>query len=129
MKIVIFLILFWWYGIIIITPSDYFHVRLPVNPNIKNPTVLQQCLILTKNYPQQELLMNLIKHESRFDPAAVHNNGKWGRDRGILQINNKYHHEVSDACAYDLKCSLDWGMWMIDSGHANEWSSYKYLNN
>lgn len=28
------------------------------------------------------------------------------RDRGILQINDCYHYEVSDACAYNAACSF-----------------------
>ena len=39
------------------------------------------------------------------DLTAVYINTDGSRDRGPFQINDKFHPEVSDACAFDLKCS------------------------
>lgn len=43
----------------------------------------------------------------------------WTGDRGIFQINRKWHPGVSDECAFDYKCNtkeairirLEWGNW------------------
>lgn len=43
------------------------------------------------------------------------------RDRGIFQINDYWHPEVSDECAFDLRCSTEWTMWRIESGWQHEW--------
>jgi Lysozyme like domain/Repeat of unknown function (DUF346) len=46
-------------------------------------------------------------------------------DRGLWQINNCYHAEVSDACAYDAQCNAN-AAYRISSGGTNwtPWSTY-----
>lgn len=48
------------------------------------------------------------------------------RDRGIAQINNCYHPDVSDECAFDPACCLR-AAYQISSGGSNfyPWSTYK----
>lgn len=43
--------------------------------------------------------------ESGGDPAAVGRNQDGSRDRGLWQINSRWHPEVSDACAFDPGCN------------------------
>ena len=47
--------------------------------------------------------------ESGGDPAAVGvNNDQWSsHDRGLFQINDHWHPEVSDACAFDAACNTN----------------------
>ena len=42
-------------------------------------------------------------------------------DRGIVQISRKYHPEVSDECAFDPDCALDWAAMRISKGYCYEW--------
>ena len=42
-------------------------------------------------------------------------------DRGLYGINSYHHKEVSDECAYDIKCATEWTMWRIESGWQKEW--------
>ena len=49
------------------------------------------------------------------------NDPAWSVDRGLCQINNYHHAEVSDECAYDFHCSLIWTMDRINDGHQQEW--------
>lgn len=42
-------------------------------------------------------------------------------DRGIFQINNYWHSEVSDECAYNLRCSTIWTMQRVNTGYQSEW--------
>jgi hypothetical protein len=49
------------------------------------------------------------------------------RDRGIFQINDCYHSEVSDACAYDLQCNANaaYQIYRDASSTFQPWSAYK----
>lgn len=62
---------------------------------------------------------SLIEHESRFDPLIK--DSPQG-DRGILQINRKWHAEVSDACAYDPECAMRWAAQYIADNGYDEWT-------
>ena len=44
--------------------------------------------------------------ESGLNSEAVHVNVDGSLDRGILQINSRWHPEVSDACAFDPPCAF-----------------------
>ena len=65
----------------------------------------------------------IVAHESRHHPEAL---GDGGESRGLWQINKEWHPEVSDACAYNVKCSTDWSLERIRDGYADEWSTWKY---
>ena len=80
--------------------------------------------------------------ESTCNPSATGTNPptegcpSGSRDRGIFQINDCYHSEVSDACAYDLQCNVDaaYVIYRDASSTFQPWSAYKsrvfksYLN-
>lgn len=69
--------------------------------------------------------------ESSCNPSAVGSNGptagcpSGSLDRGLWQINNCYHPDVSDACAYDAQCNAN-AAYAISSGGTNwqPWSTY-----
>jgi hypothetical protein len=47
-------------------------------------------------------------------------------DRGLWQINNCYHREVSDACAYEARCNAREAFRISGVGsNFNPWSTYK----
>lgn len=47
-------------------------------------------------------------------------------DRGILQINNYWHKEVPDSCAYDAECAFRQGFIISRGGtNFNAWAVYK----
>jgi soluble lytic murein transglycosylase-like protein len=54
------------------------------------------------------LLEGLIHVESGWDPQAVGRNTNGSVDRGIVQINNRAHPEVSDQQAYDPAQAIPW---------------------
>jgi len=70
--------------------------------------------------------------ESGCDPKAVGNNPptegcpSGSRDRGAWQINDCYHSEVSDACAFKLRCNADASYDIYrDAGNSFQpWTSY-----
>ena len=77
--------------------------------------------------------LSVIRQESRFDPHPADGDmkiickrtGAPVRARGIAQITECYHPEVTDAEAYDPAWALEWAASMWSKGHAHEWSTYK----
>lgn len=62
------------------------------------------------------LLTNLVQSESSGNPKADN-----GYDRGIVQISRTYHPEVSDNCAFDQTCALEWAAKYIAEHGSDEW--------
>ncbi|MDQ3404697.1 MAG: FG-GAP-like repeat-containing protein [Actinomycetota bacterium] len=63
--------------------------------------------------------------ESRCDPAARGVNPGHSIDRGLWQINDFYHPDVSDACAYDALCNASAAYRISDSGTDwTQWATY-----
>lgn len=65
--------------------------------------------------------------ESRGDPNAAPTNKDGSKDRGLWQINNRYHKEVSDACAFNPDCAAK-AVYRISSGGVN-WSQWATFTN
>merc|ERR1712048_486075 len=72
--------------------------------------------------------------ESRGDCNAQYVNGPGSIDRGLWQINSKYHPECSDSCAYSCSCNAGCAVNVWKSSGWNAWNTYKnglhkqYLN-
>ncbi|WP_460530553.1 transglycosylase SLT domain-containing protein, partial [Flindersiella endophytica] len=70
--------------------------------------------------------------ESRCNPLAVGQNGptagcpSGSRDRGLWQINDCYHAEVSESCAFDPQCNAN-AAYRISSQGTN-WSPWSTFN-
>jgi len=43
--------------------------------------------------------------ESKWNKKALNDNGEKGIDRGVWQINSKWHPDVKDECAFDVVCA------------------------
>lgn len=72
--------------------------------------------------PQIIVALSVAMAESSCDPNAVNINSGGSEDRGLWQMNNVYHSEVSDACAFQIQCNAD-AAWNI-SGHGTDWSPW-----
>lgn len=70
-------------------------------------------------------IVAIAQAESSLNTQANHTNGDGSVDRGILQINNRWHPEVSNTCAYDPVCAFKAG-YKISNGGTNfkPWSTY-----
>jgi peptidoglycan hydrolase CwlO-like protein len=66
------------------------------------------------------------------DTTATFTNTDGSIDRGLWQINNKWHAEVTDACAFDLNCSAKATFTISAKGtNFGAWATYqsgKYKN-
>lgn len=64
----------------------------------------------------------LVHCESRWNPEAIYINKGGSVDRGLFQINNKYHPEVSNSCAWSWKCSTEQAIRIIKERGFGEWT-------
>jgi murein DD-endopeptidase MepM/ murein hydrolase activator NlpD len=72
-----------------------------------------------------DTIVAIAQAESSLNTGAQHTNSDGSLDRGILQINNRYHSEVSDSCAYDAACSFGQGYRISNKGtNFTAWSTY-----
>ena len=72
----------------------------------------------------REIVLKVIKCESRLNPNAL---GDYGRSRGLVQIHNQYHPEVTDEQAYDPYFAVDFLIEGLKNGQGRQWSCYRML--
>jgi len=81
----------------------------------------------TAGIPRSQLAtaVAIAMAESGFNPNATNVNTNGSTDRGLWQINNFAHPDVSDACAFDPSCNAE-AMASISSGGTNwtPWMTY-----
>lgn len=78
--------------------------------------------------PQLVVAVAVAMAESSCTPHAKNVNDDGGSvDRGLWQLNNRYHPEVSDSCAYQIQCNAN-AAWKV-SGHGAHWSPWSAYNN
>ena len=65
--------------------------------------------------------------ESSCNPNAVFTNPGGCRDRGLWQIDDCAHPDVSDACAFQIQCNAA-GAWRI-SNHGGTWTPWTTFDN
>jgi hypothetical protein len=72
------------------------------------------------------IIVAIAQAESSLDPNAQFTNTDGSLDRGILQINNRWHPEVSDACAYNVACAFQQGFKISNQGsNFSPWATFK----
>jgi hypothetical protein len=82
-------------------------------------------------YPVIVVAVAIGLAESSCNPSAQGDNGPTSGcgsgsvDRGLWQINNCYHSEVSDSCAYQVQCNADAAFNISAKGYDwTPWSTY-----
>ena len=95
----------------------------PVNYEKEKPVSIYEQISDITGGQNVDVLYNLAKCESGLRVYAVGiNSDKAGSyDRGFYQINNYWHPEVSDSCAFDFVCSTRWTNNMIKQGELSQW--------
>jgi len=70
-------------------------------------------------------IVAIAQAESGLNTLAQGHNTDGSLDRGILQINSRWHSEVSDGCAYDPLCAFQQGFRISNRGTSfTPWSTY-----
>ena len=74
---------------------------------------------------KEDLAVAVAKAESGLNPAAKNVNTDGSIDRGLYQINDKYHPEVSDAVAYETEGATKFFCYAVKQGNLNWWNASK----
>ncbi len=72
-----------------------------------------------------ELAVRVAKCESKLNEKAVNTNTEGSKDRGLFQINDKYHPEVSDAEAFNSIFATEFFCKAFKAGNLSWWSATK----
>lgn len=84
-------------------------------------------------WDQYRIMEAIAEAESHFNENALGNNGDTV-DRGIFQINNKWHKKLSNQDAFNFKKNIDYAIKVMKESGYTQWSAYKngsykqYLN-
>lgn len=101
---------------------------LPVNHDKANLTIIDKILIeARKAQVNGEVMVKIAIKESRLNPDATFLNKKGTIDRGLFQINNYWHKEVTNECAYDTDCNIKSAMQIAKRSGYNQWTTYKLI--
>ena len=91
---------------------------------------LRQLRRLTRDvgFKSPKVAAAIAMAESSGDPLAVGINRKpRSRDRGLFQINSRWHPEVSDRCAFDVRCNAEEAYRISDGGR--DWGAWSTWHN
>jgi soluble lytic murein transglycosylase-like protein len=72
-----------------------------------------------------DLALKVCQCESNFDPFAIRFNSNGSVDRGLYQINDYWHPEVSDEQAFNYEFSIDFFCQAVKAGNLYWWNSSK----
>lgn len=67
-----------------------------------------------------QVAIYIIDKESSGNPDAI---GDHGLSRGLVQINKKYHPEISDEEAFDPLWSINYLIQSLSKGMCGQWST------
>lgn len=77
---------------------------------------------------EADKMMAVAYCESRFEQFATHANKNGSIDRGVWQISNKFHKEVSDECSFNIRCSTSAAIKIFKQRNFKEWRCAKIYN-
>lgn len=116
-----------------VTPTDYSGIPFMEEMRAEELSVEEQIRQIAKEqgFSDEDYLVALANCESTLNPKAkrLNNDARKTTDRGLYQINNFWHYEVSDECAYDLRCATEWTIKRIKAGYQHEWMCDKIVKN
>ena len=95
-------------------------------PEQKSETVEQTIRRIAKDEGiDPDLAVRVAKCESGLNPGAKHVNPAGSVDRGLFQINSRWHKEVSDETAFDIERSTRFFCKSFKEGHLSWWNASK----
>lgn len=79
--------------------------------------------IANQNGIDAELAIKVARCESSLNPKAINVNDGGSIDRGLYQINNKYHPEVTEAQAFDPEFATQFFCTAFKNGNLSWWKA------
>jgi len=97
------------------------------SPSTTNKKVIETIIryVAKEEGVDPDLAVRVADCESKLSPSAENCNTDGSRDRGIFQINNKWHPEIDDATAFDIVLSTRFFCKAFKEGHLDWWSATK----
>lgn len=71
-----------------------------------------------------ELATCIVEHESQFRPQVDGPDTGSTTSRGLWQINDYWHPDISDEFAHDAELSTEWSLEQIKNGNVGWWGTY-----
>jgi len=81
--------------------------------------------VASKESVDPELCVKVARCESNLNPQAINTNTDGSRDRGLFQINDKYHPEATDEQCFSPEWSTKFFCKAFKEGHLSWWSASK----
>lgn len=81
-----------------------------------------------ENFSEIDKLIAIAICESRLIATDSHRNKDGSIDRGLFQISDKWHKEVSNDCAYSASCSTKEAIRIIKKRGFGEWACSRILH-
>jgi len=96
-------------------------------PTPKKEETAQETIerIAKKNKIDVKLALAVAEAESSFNSKAEHKNADGSADRGLYQINSKYHPEVTEEQAYDPEFATEFFCKAVKEGNLSWWNASK----
>ncbi len=110
--------------------TNYEVTGVPLNDRQKK--VANQIIALAEkqDFKWVPYLVELAWCESKLGEIQTNdknNKPATSKDRGIFQINDYWHKDISDEQAYNLEWSANWTMNMINNGYQSRWACDKII--
>jgi hypothetical protein len=80
-------------------------------------------LIAIREKVDPDLAVRVAKCESSLNPKALNINTTGTKDRGLFQINDKYHPEITDEEAYNVEKATMFFCNAVKAGNINWWAA------
>jgi len=89
--------------------------------------IKQRLFFYTEKYgisSQNNLLVEVVRCESSFNPRAIGDNG---HSRGLVQIYDDYHPKITHEQAFDINFSLEFLVKSVAEGRGYWWTCHRNL--
>jgi len=112
----------------VIQEEEKIEATIGKTPSQKEVEIEIRKIAKEKEFSNSDYLVKLAHCESSLNPQAVHLNNSGGSvDRGLFQWNNHYQKQISDQCAFDIRCSTERAIEKINAGGQGIWVCDKYV--
>ena len=112
----------------VIQEEEKIEATIGKTPSQKEVEIEIRKIAKEKEFSNSDYLVKLAHCESSLNPQAVHINNSGGSvDRGLFQWNNHYQKQISDQCAFDIRCSTERAIEKINAGGQGIWVCDKLI--
>ena len=114
---------------LLIKSAEAKEIKIETKKNFSTPEEQIRQIAKEHNFEWTDYLIRLAKCESQLKPeCAIPNHPDCTNpknnsyDRGWFQISRRWHPEISDECATDIRCSTEFTIEMINKGQQGQWA-------